>query len=165
MLNVMLNFLPININIEGKRILIIGGGRVGLHKAQILARFTDRATVISPEFREGFDELPFTLVKKSYEPKDLEGAFLIYICTEDGELNRQIKHDAEERGVLASVCDSPALCDFTSPAIFRKDSLTVAVASDAKDVRRSMRIRDAIRDNFDYIEAHSHEPQSLYNKR
>jgi siroheme synthase-like protein len=160
----MLSFLPININIEGRRIIIIGGGRVGLHKATILARFTDRATVISPEFREGFSQLPFTLVRKHYEPSDLDGAFLVYICTEDALLNRQIKRDAEARGVLASVCDSPELCDFTSPAIFRKDNLTVAVASDAKDVHRSMSIRDAIRDNFDYLEAHSHEAESLYNK-
>ncbi|MBO5613645.1 MAG: bifunctional precorrin-2 dehydrogenase/sirohydrochlorin ferrochelatase [Prevotella sp.] len=160
----MLSFLPININIEGRRIIIIGGGRVGLHKATILARFTDRATVISPEFREGFSQLPFTMVRKHYEPSDLDGAFLIYICTEDALLNRQIKRDAEARGVLASVCDSPELCDFTSPAIFRKDNLTVAVASDARDVHRSMSIRDAIRDNFDYLEAHSHDAQSLYHK-
>lgn len=160
----MLSFLPININIEGRRIIIIGGGRVGLHKATILERFTDRATVISPEFREGFSQLPFTLVRKHYEPSDLDGAFLVYICTEDAQLNRQIKRDAEARGVLASVCDSPGLCDFTSPAIFRKDNLTVAVASDARDVHRSMSIRDAIRDNFDYLEAHSHDARSLYRK-
>lgn len=161
----MLNFLPININIEGKRILIIGGGRVGLHKATILARFTDRAIVISPDFKEGFHDLPFSLVRKHFEPSDLDGAFLIYVCTEDAELNRYIKHEAEARGVLASVCDSPSLCDFTSPAIFSKDNLTIAVASDARDVHRSMRIRDAIRDNFDYIEAHSKPPQSIYHKR
>ena len=164
MLSVM-HFLPININIENKRLLIIGGGRVGLHKAQILARFTDSATVISPAFKEGFDGLPFTLVRKVYEPEDLDGAFMVYICTEDGKLNRQIKQDAQQRGVLASVCDSPALCDFTSPAIFRKDNLTVSVASDAKDVRRSMQIRDAIAENFDLIEQNAPAPRSIYDKR
>lgn len=160
----MLNFLPININIADKKILIIGGGRVGLHKATILARHTDKATVISPEFREGFRSLPFTLIRKRYEASDLDGAFLVYVCTEDAELNRQVKHDAEARHILTSVCDNPALCDFTSPAIFRKDNITVAVASDAKDVRSSMRIRDSIRDNFDLIEARSHEAESLYHK-
>lgn len=160
-----MHFLPININIEGRRILIIGGGRVGLHKAQILSRFTSHATVISPHFREGFDELPFTLLRKSYEPSDLDGAHLIYICTEDSDLNRSILHDAHERHILASVCDSPELCDFTSPAIFRRDNLTVAVASDAKDVHQSMSIRDAIRDNFSLIESLATAPQSLYNKR
>jgi siroheme synthase (precorrin-2 oxidase/ferrochelatase) len=135
-----MNFLPININISGKRILIIGGGRVGLHKATILSRFTQEATIISPTFHEGFRQSPFTLVRKKYEPTDLEGAFMVYICTENEELNRRIKQDAELRHVLASVCDNPTLCDFTSPAIFRKGELTVAVASNAKDVRRSMRI-------------------------
>lgn len=160
-----MHFLPINIDIENKRLLIIGGGRVGLHKAQILARFTDTATVISPVFREGFDRLPFTLVRKEYEARDLDGAFMVYICTEDGELNRRIKQDAQQRGVLASVCDNPSLCDFTSPAIFRKDNMTVSVASDARDVRRSMQIRDAIAENFDMIESHVSAPRSIYNKR
>lgn len=148
-----MHFLPININIEGKRILIVGGGRVGLHKATILSRFTDDATVISPEFRDGFEKLPFTLITKNYEASDLDGAFMVYVCTENEALNRQIKKDAEERHVLASVCDNPSLCDFTSPAIFREDNITVAVASDAKDVHRSMRIRDAIRDNFKELDA------------
>ena len=112
-----LHFLPVNINIDGKRILIIGGGRVGLHKATILSRFTDSATIISPTFREGFQSLPFRLLQKAYEPADLDGAFLVYICTENDELNRRIKQDAEQRHVLASVCDNPSLCDFTSPQL------------------------------------------------
>lgn len=159
-----MHFLPVNINIENRRILIIGGGRVGLHKAQILARYTDSATVISPAFRDGFDALPFTLVRKEYVPQDLDGAFMVYICTENSELNRQIKQDARQRGVLASVCDCPELCDFTSPAIFRKNNMTVAVASDAKDVRRSMKIRDAIAENFDFIEENISALHSIYNK-
>ena len=159
-----MHFLPVNINIENRRILIIGGGRVGLHKAQILARYTDSATVVSPAFRDGFDALPFTLVRKEYVPQDLDGAFMVYICTENSELNRQIKQDARQRGVLASVCDCPELCDFTSPAIFRKNNMTVAVASDAKDVRRSMKIRDAIAENFDFIEEQVSAPHSIYNK-
>lgn len=158
-----MKFLPININIEGKKILIIGGGRVGLHKATILHRFTDEATVISPDFKEGFEELPFTLIKKEYEATDIDGAHLIYICTENHDLNARIKKDAEERGILASVCDNPALCDFTSPAIFKDGDLMVAVSSNAKDVHRSMSIRDAIRDKFADIEAVAKKPKSLYH--
>lgn len=143
-----MNFLPININIEGKRILIVGGGKVGLHKATILSRFTDEATVVSPKFREGFDRLPFTLVRKEYEPSDLDGAALVYICTENHALNRQIREDAAQRHVLASVCDSPELCDFTSPAIYKQGDMTISVASNATDVRKSIRIRDEIREHY-----------------
>ncbi|MBQ0029615.1 MAG: bifunctional precorrin-2 dehydrogenase/sirohydrochlorin ferrochelatase [Bacteroidales bacterium] len=159
-----MNFLPININIEGKKILIIGGGKVGLHKASILHRFTSEATVISPHFKEEFEDLPFTLIQKEYEPTDLDGALLVYVCTENSQLNEQIKRDAEQQHVLASVCDNPSLCDFTSPAIYKDGDLTVAVASNAKDVHLSMRIRDSIKSNIQLIKDRATAFVSIYKK-
>ncbi|MDR2774550.1 MAG: bifunctional precorrin-2 dehydrogenase/sirohydrochlorin ferrochelatase [Tannerella sp.] len=141
-----LMFLPVSVNITNKKILIIGGGKVGYHKATILSRFTDNVTVISPEFQEGFDDLPFTLVKKEYEKKDLEGIFLVYICTENEALNVRIKNDAETLGLPASVCDNPELCDFISPAIYKNGNITIAVSSNARNVRQSIAIRDRICD-------------------
>lgn len=140
-----MNFLPISINIENKKILIIGGGKVGFHKATILNRFTNEATIISPTFHEGFDKLPFQLIQKAYEPDDLAGVFMVYVCTENEILNQEIKQEAEKRGVLASVCDNPPLCDFISPAIYKDDNLTIAVASNARQVKRSIRVRDEIK--------------------
>lgn len=137
-------FLPVVLNITGKKIVIVGGGRVGLHKATILNRFTQEATVVSPSFREGFEELPFRLVQKEYQVEDIQDAFLVYVCTENEELNARIKHEAERLGVLASVCDNPDLCDFISPAIFKQDNICIAVSSNAKDVHRSIRIRNRI---------------------
>ena len=140
-----LNFLPVSVNIAGRKILIVGGGKTGYHKASVLSRFTAEVTVISPEFHDGFGDLPFRLVKKEYERTDLEGAFMVYACTGNETLNVRIKNDAGARGVLACVCDSPALCDFISPAIYREANMTVAVSSDARNVRRSIAIRDRIR--------------------
>lgn len=117
---------------------------MALHKAGILSRFTDDATVVSPEFQEGFAALPFTLVKKGYEPADLTGAFLVYVCTGDEALNERIKADCEKQKILASVCDSPALCDFISPAIYREGNMTVAVSSDAQNVRQAIDVRNRI---------------------
>ncbi|MDR3339612.1 MAG: bifunctional precorrin-2 dehydrogenase/sirohydrochlorin ferrochelatase [Candidatus Symbiothrix sp.] len=138
-------FLPISIDITDKKILIVGGGKVAFHKAGILSRFTDKATVVSPHFHEGFTTLPFVLVKKKYESADLDGALLVYICTGDKALNRQIKTDCEKWGILASVCDNPALCDFVSPAVYKEDNVTIAVSSNAENVRQSIAIRNQIR--------------------
>jgi siroheme synthase-like protein len=137
-------FLPVSINITDKKILIIGGGKVGYHKAAILSRFTDKVTVISPGFHEAFASLPFELVEKRYERRDLTGAFLVYVCTEDEELNARVKKDSEELGILASVCDNPVSCDFISPAIYKEGDVTISVSSNARDVRRSINIRDQV---------------------
>lgn len=142
--NEALTFLPVSLNITGRKILIVGGGWVGLHKATILSRFTDSAVVVSPRFEQGFEELPFTLIRKEYQPADLEGCFLVYVCTENELLNSQVKADAGRAGVLASVCDSPAQCDFISPAIYGHENVTVAVSSNARNVRQSIRVRDRI---------------------
>lgn len=139
-------FLPVSINITGKKILLIGGGNVGYHKASILYRFTDKATIIAPEFHEGFKKLPFTLVTKRYTEGDLTDAFLVYVCTENKELNHKIKKDCEERGILASVCDDPFQCDFTSPAIYKNENVTIAVASNAQNVHQSIGIRNQIQE-------------------
>lgn len=137
-------FLPVSVDIEARKILIIGGGKVGYHKAKILSRFTDCATVISETFHEGFAGLPFKTIRKTYESSDLQGAWLAYICTENHELNARIKEDASKLHVLASVCDNPPLCDFISPAIYKDGDLTIAVSSNARDVHRSIRVRNAI---------------------
>ncbi|MDR3194705.1 MAG: bifunctional precorrin-2 dehydrogenase/sirohydrochlorin ferrochelatase [Tannerella sp.] len=140
-----LQFLPVSIRIDGRAIVLIGGGRVALHKAAVLSRYTSTAKVVAPEFHPGFDALPFERVRKAYEPSDLDGAFLVYICTGRRELNAAVKAECERRQLLASVCDNPGECDFISPAIHREGHLTVAVSSDARDVRRSIRVRNRIR--------------------
>lgn len=140
-----MRFMPININIEDKRIVMIGGGRVALHKATILRRYTDRATIVARRFAKGFDDLGgFRLIRKDYDTTDIDGAWLVYICTDDHQLNARIKADCRRLGILASTCDNPSLCDFTSPAVYRHGDMTIAVASDAKDVKRSIAVRNAI---------------------
>jgi siroheme synthase-like protein len=138
-------FLPVSIRIDGKAIVLIGGGRVALHKAVLLSRFTQAAKVVAPEFDPGFASVPFEQICKCYEPADLDGAFLVYICTGDRTLNAAVKAECERRGILAGVCDDPALCDFISPAIHKDGNVTIAVSSNAEDVRRSIRIRDRIK--------------------
>lgn len=139
-----MNFLPINIRISDAKILIIGGGKVATHKATILSRFTDMATVIAPEVSDGIKALPFHWEERPFSETDLEGVTLLFVCTGDHELNHQIRQAARQRGILTSVCDSPDECDFTSPAIYRDGDLTISVASDAKDVKRSIAIRNRI---------------------
>lgn len=138
-------FLPISINVTNKKILLIGGGKVATHKGSIMSRFVENVTVIAPEFAEEIKQLPFTFVQKEYEKADLEGFFLVYVCTDNHELNAHIKADAEELNILTSVCDAPLLCDFVSPAIHKEGHVTIAVGSNAQNVYQSVDIRNQIK--------------------
>jgi precorrin-2 dehydrogenase / sirohydrochlorin ferrochelatase len=140
-----MTFLPITLNVSNKKILLIGGGKVATHKAEILARFvTENVTVISPSFTDEIRKLPYSFIEKEYESSDLEGFFLVYVCTGNHDLNKNIKADAEKLGILTSVCDSPLLCDFVSPAIHKYKHITISVGSSAQNVYQSVAIRDQI---------------------
>jgi siroheme synthase-like protein len=139
-----MTFLPISINVTNKKILLVGGGKVATHKGQIMARLVQNVTVISPEFTDEIRQLPFEFVQKEYEKTDLVGYFLVYVCTGNHELNAQIRADAEEQGILTSVCDAPLLCDFVSPAIHKHGHVTISVASNAQNVYQSVAVRNQI---------------------
>ena len=141
-----MDYLPITIKIVSTNILIVGGGKVATHKAQILARFTDHATVVAPEVTQELRALSFHVIEKEFEPSDLDGIQLLFVCTGNHELNHDIKQLAAQRHILTSVCDDPEQCDFISPAIFRNDILTIAVGSDSRDVKRSIRVRNRIKE-------------------
>lgn len=139
-------FLPISINVTNKKILLVGGGKVATHKASILQCFVNQVTILAPAFTPEIKKLPFRFMEKKYESGDLDGFFLVYVCTEDHVLNKQIKNDAEALGILTSVCDDPLLCDFVSPAIHKEENITIAVGSNAQNVFQSVAIRNQIKE-------------------
>ncbi len=143
-----LTFLPVSL--RAGNILIVGGGRVATHKASILRRHTRDVHIIGTSLSDEIKRLGFDYEERPVEKEDIRKARIVFICTGDRELNRELKGEAERWHVLASVCDDPELCDFTSPAICTVEGgVTIAVASDARDVRRSIRIRDRIRELID----------------
>lgn len=145
-----MDFLPVNIRISDAHILIVGGGRVATHKATILSRFTSAVTVIASQVSDGIKALPFRWEERDFAETDLDGVTLLFVCTGDHKLNQNIRRLAQERHILTSVCDAPELCDFTSPAIYRSGNLTVAVASDSRDVKRSIRVRNRIKESIEH---------------
>ncbi|MHB9155679.1 MAG: precorrin-2 dehydrogenase/sirohydrochlorin ferrochelatase family protein [Endomicrobiales bacterium] len=142
----MMEFLPVGLRIKGKRILIVGGGRVAAQKARSLRRFTGRLTVVAEKVSEEVRRTGARCREKPYAPQDLDGVFLVYACTDSKRVNARIRGDARRRGILVSVADDPALCDIISPAIFKKGRMTVAVSSDGRDARSSVTLRDKIKD-------------------
>ena len=145
-----MKFLPISINVTDKKILIIGGGRIANHKIGFIQQFTKNITVIGKEIIEEVKAHDITWIEKEYESSDLNGCFLVYACTNIIELNLQVKNDAEKLGILCNVVDNPKLCDFVSPAIYKRGIYTVAVGSNAQNVYKSIEIRNKIKEILDH---------------
>lgn len=137
--------MPIAINIRNKRILLIGGGKVALHKIESLKQYEAELHVLAINVCEEIKKQSVWYTEKAYERNDLTGAYLVYACTNIKSLNEQIYGDCQGLDILVNVVDNPLLCDFVSPAIYKKDYLSVAVSSNARDVYKSIEVRDKIK--------------------
>ncbi|UZJ42031.1 bifunctional precorrin-2 dehydrogenase/sirohydrochlorin ferrochelatase [Prosthecochloris sp. SCSIO W1101] len=139
-------FLPLNIRIDDKKILFIGGGNIALHKIQTIEKYTRNITIVAPEIHDTLRGKGFELVCKEYEETDLDGFFLVYAATDSIEVNRRIKSDAAARGIMVNVVDNRELSDFISPAIFKENEMTIAVSSNGQDVKKAVAWRNRIRE-------------------
>ena len=142
----MSNYLPIFLDVTQKRVLLIGGGRVALSKVKGLLPFSSSITVLSQEICEEISSLGIDCIEGAYSKSALNGFDIVYACTSNRELNKQICEDARQLHILVNVVDDPSLSDFISPAVYRREPMTVAVSSDGKDVKRSVAWRDQIKE-------------------
>jgi len=139
------DFMPIAINIRNKKILLIGGGQVALHKIASLRQYHADLHVLAINVCEEIKNQPVWFTEKIYERNDLNGAFLVYACTNIKSLNELVYNDCQDLGILVNVVDNPLLCDFVSPAIYKREYLSVAVSSNARDVYKSIEVRNKIK--------------------
>jgi precorrin-2 dehydrogenase / sirohydrochlorin ferrochelatase len=139
-------FLPVNIRIDDKKILFVGGGKIAMHKIQTVEQYTQSITIVSPEIHPDLKRKGFTEIYKEYDKSDLDGFFLVYACTNNIDINRRIKNDANERRIMVNVVDNRELSDFISPAIIKQDEMTIAVSSNGQNVKKSVEWRNRIRE-------------------
>ena len=123
------NLFSIEVNLEGKNVLVVGGGRIALRKVKTLLPTGARITVVAPQFDPEFDalcrhserseessqfsnsasaarSLLITLKQRPYEPLDLRGIFMVFICTDKPAVNAQVSNDARARRILVNnACD------------------------------------------------------------
>ena len=104
------SLFSIEVNLEGKNVLVVGGGRIALRKVKTLLPTGARITVVAPQFDPEFSLVSrlssLVLINRPYEPLDLRGIFMVFICTDQPAVNAQVSNDARARRILVNnACD------------------------------------------------------------
>ncbi|MBQ9224857.1 MAG: siroheme synthase [Fibrobacter sp.] len=101
------NLISIELNLEGRNVLVVGGGRIALRKVKTLLPTGAHITVVAPQINPEFTTIPSIVLKnRPYEPLDLRGIFMVFICTDKPAVNAQVSNDARARRILVNnACD------------------------------------------------------------
>jgi siroheme synthase-like protein len=142
-------YYPIFLDLEGKPVVVVGGGKVGLRKAKGLVEAGARVTVVAPHQDAEFDALPVERIGREYRGADLDGMELAFAATDERRVNHQIAEDAKHRGIPVNVADDPGECDFIVPARIARGAVQVAVSTGGTDPARAARLRAKIAESLE----------------
>ena len=117
------------LDLTGRSCLVVGGGRVGLDKAQGLLECGALVTVVAPQASPEVQALAAEWRAREYETADLEGHLIVTAATDIRALNERVAGDAAQRGMLCNVVDQPDLCTFILPAVHRNGPIAVAIST------------------------------------
>jgi siroheme synthase-like protein len=120
---------PVNLNLHGRPVLVVGGGRIALRKVEQLLMADAEVTVLSPIFVDEFTSLPVTLVQREYASGDVDAFRLVITATGNTPVDQQIFDECEAKGVWINSADDPDRCAFTLPAALRRGDLMVTVST------------------------------------
>ena len=144
----------IELNLEGRNVLVVGGGSIALRKVKTLlptgARITVVAPQILPEFKSLAESEPLiSLKEREYEPLDLCGIFMVFICTDKPAVNAIVNNDAHARRILVNNACDYRNGDFIVPA--RMDfgeSVAVTVSTQGRAPSLAKKLKQKIQSEW-----------------
>ncbi|HEY0534918.1 MAG TPA: uroporphyrinogen-III C-methyltransferase [Actinoplanes sp.] len=142
-----MSLYPLALRLEGRRVLVVGGGAVATRRVPALleagARIEIVAPALTPALQGYVDAGRLTWSARRFEPSDLDGAWLVQVAIDDPSAAAEVSAAAEARRVFCVRADDRDAATAWTPAVTRHGPVTVAV-TDGGDRRRAMAVRDLV---------------------
>ncbi len=121
---------PVNLIVDGRRCLVVGGGSVAVRKVDGLRTCGARVHVIAPEVCDEIRAWPdVTFDERPYRSGDVDGHRLVIAATNSTDVNAEVFLDCEAAGIWVCGADDPEHCSFTLPSVVRRGSLVITVST------------------------------------
>ncbi len=128
-----MNFYPINLDVDGKPCVVVGGGKVALRKIRGLLEAGAQVTVIAPEICAEVDELiqrgEILWTRENFSPELLGDELILIAATNSAEVNRQACEAARARKILVNSVDAGG--NFNVPSRIRRGEFLLTISTGA----------------------------------
>lgn len=129
-----MDHFPIFLRVQGRRIVVSGGGEAALAKLRLLMKTAGHITVYSAapagDIVRWADEGKLTLTRRAMAPGDCLCAALFYAADEDAAEDARTAMLARADGALVNIVDNLQDSQFITPAIVDRDPVTIAIGTE-----------------------------------
>jgi siroheme synthase-like protein len=138
-----MDLLPLFVKLAGRRVLLVGGGRVAETKlSQLLAAGAD-VRVVAPDIRASIRAANVTVHERPFAPSDLEDVWLV-VAAATPAANRAVADAAESRRVFVNAVDDPENATAFLSGVVRRDGVTIAISTDGAAPALTALLREAL---------------------
>lgn len=143
---------PLHVNLEGKRCVVVGGGKVAERKIETLRKHEAVIRLIAPQATPSLRALAesgaLTWMRNLYHAGHLEDAFLVIAATDARDINATVARDAQERNLLVCCADGFADGNFTTPAQVTRGELVLTVSTGGSSPTLAAVLRERLEERF-----------------
>ena len=138
-------YFPAFINLDNKKILIVGGGYIAHEKLVHLLEFTQSISLISKEYSSEIKELiskrSLSHIQRGYQVDDIKGFDIVIAAVDDFDLQEAIYNESRNYSCLCNCVDLPKCCDFIFPSYIKKGDLIVAISTSGSSPAMAKNLR------------------------
>jgi len=139
----MINLLPLFMNLNGRRVVLVGAGPVAAAKlTQLLAARAD-IFVVAPEVHPDFERAGVVIARREFVASDLDGAWLV-VAAAPSPVNRAVAVAAETRRVFVNAVDDPSNATAFLSGVVRRDGVTLAISTSGDAPGLTALVREAL---------------------
>jgi precorrin-2 dehydrogenase len=121
---------PVNLVVDGRPCLVVGGGPVAAGKVRGLVEAGARVTVVAPDVDPAIAGMDGVAVeRRPYRRGEVAGYRFVVAATGDPEVNQAVYDDGEAAGVWVNAADDPDRCSAILPARIRQGRLLVTIST------------------------------------
>ena len=141
-------YFPAFLDLNGKRTLIIGGGKIAGDKLSHMLDFTRDITIVAPQIDERvaalIERYDLQFHKRAYKRGDCRGYFIVIVAVDDLNVQKEVYEECQEIGALCNAVDSVEYCDFIYPSYIKEGDLVIAFSTSGASPSLAKYLRRAI---------------------
>jgi uroporphyrin-III C-methyltransferase/precorrin-2 dehydrogenase/sirohydrochlorin ferrochelatase len=134
---------PLFLKLEGRAVLVVGGGKVAASRLAPLLEAGARVTVVALDVRPEIEAAPVAILRRDFVPADLDGVWFA-VAAATPEVNRRVVAAAEDRTVFVNAVDDAAVATAYTGGVLRRGGVTIAVSTEGRAPALAGLLREAL---------------------
>jgi siroheme synthase (precorrin-2 oxidase/ferrochelatase) len=163
----MRNLFPLFLDLTGRNVLLVGGGRVAAGKLRQLLAAGAQVRVVSPLVLSDIERAARTtyvpeglapegpvpegmvnvgrveIIRRAFQPSDIEGVWLV-VAAATPEANRAVSDAASARRIFVNAVDDPDNATAYLGGVVRRDDVTIAISTSGEAPALTSLFREAL---------------------